>query len=52
MNIFEAYAILQFATVIVVIFIVVWRGVMRIKDIVTDYTARATEWIKRRRLGF
>jgi len=51
MNIFEAYAILQYASIIIVIFIVLWRGVMRIKDIVTDYTEKAMEWVRNRRLG-
>ena len=51
MNIFEAYAILQYASIVIVIFIVLWRGVMRIKDIVTDYTEKAMEWVRNRRLG-
>ena len=51
MNIFEAYALLQFATIVIVIFLVIWRGVMRVKDIVVEYTEKAAEWIKRRRLG-
>ena len=51
MNIFEAYAILQFAAIIIVIFIVLWRGVMRIKDIVTEYTEKAMDWIRKRRVG-
>lgn len=51
MSIFDVYALLQYATIIIVIFIVIWRGVMRIKDIITDYTEKAMEWIRNRRLG-
>jgi hypothetical protein len=51
MNIFEVWAILQFSVVIIVALIVVWRGVMAVKDILVVYTEKIAIWASDRRKG-
>jgi len=51
LNIFEVWAVLQFAVVVIVTLLVVWRGVMAIKDILLLYTEKIALWASSKRRG-
>lgn len=51
MNIFEAYAVLQFGVIVIAIVIGYWRMAMQLKDVILTGTERATGWIARRKRG-
>jgi len=51
MNLFEAYAVLQFTSIVIAIVIGYWRMAMQLSDVILAGTERATGWIVRRKKG-
>lgn len=51
MEIFTAYATLQFAFIVIAVFIVLWRMVMQLGDIMVSGTEKISAWVGRRRRG-
>lgn len=51
MNIFEAWALLQFAVIIVVAIIAIWRGYVKLSILLQSITESGMDWMERRKRG-
>jgi hypothetical protein len=51
MNIFEAWAVLEFGVIIIAALISIWRMSVQLKDVMLMGTEKVADWIGRRRTG-
>lgn len=51
MSIFDAWALLQFAVIVVVALICVWRGYVKIRILLETVAEKGMGWMERRKRG-